>query len=94
MNTQEEELQKDKERLLKKMRRSTNGLKKIAKDIERFKEKVSKEEKDELEIILIELEDIIARQEKSLEDGDINAYLSIEADEVLSKLENINTKQS
>lgn len=94
MNTQEEELQKDKERLLKKMRRSTNGFKKIAKDIERFKEKVSKEEKDELEKILIELEDIIARQEKCLEDGDINAYLSIEADEVLSKFENINTKQS
>lgn len=94
MNTQEEELQKDKERLLKKMRRSTNGLKKIAKDIERFKEKVSKEEKDELDKILIELEDITARQEKCLEDGDINAYLSIEADEVLSKFENINTKQS
>ena len=40
MNTQAEELQKDKERILKKMRRSTNGFKKIAKDIERFKEKV------------------------------------------------------
>ena len=87
MNTQGE-LQKDKERLLKKMRRSTNGLKKTAKDIERFKEKVSKEEKTELETVLAELKDVIARQEKCLNAGDINAYFSIETDEILSKFAN------
>lgn len=72
----------DKERFLKRLQGKTNSLKKTVKHAEQFKEKVSEEEKAELEKIIIELKDIIFKQEKCLETGNIDAYMSINEIEI------------